>query len=203
MADFPPVTKAFLNMPSWLFSHVNDSAVWAVIIAFATFLLVAKQIGIANRQTGLLERQDRLLHRRAFLILWAVLMDRVDKGDGRHTRYQISVLNVGTRSASAATVQLRMPDSFAQSVAWASPFRSWYGTPDLPGFLRLEVDLDRHFFVDVVVKYAQIVAIRHPGDVDSPLPHIEWRLAFEDDVVPEKSAWEPLTTRDNLPDKYR
>jgi hypothetical protein len=112
---------------------------------------------------------------------------------------ELGVMNVGTRTAQAATLQLLIPSTFNnQAMFGDTSYPRWFRAPEVEGYSRWEVDIDRNFFVDVPVTRAAHVAFFYPTDVGDPFEKMQWRIAFGDGVVPGRGQWSPLTTREAM-----
>lgn len=174
-----------------------------ILLAFQQLDLQNREIDLVEQQGKILERQDELLHQRARLIVWATVshlapVSAIVLG----TAIEFTILNVGDRTARAATLELLMPSSADRYPHRAQP--EWYETPDIQGNSRWRIDLERYFFVDIPVKLAARLDLTYRLSVAGTLVNdIKWRIAFEDGVEPARGEWEPLTTREAIADKYR
>ena len=182
-------------------------AALGVVVGILTLLLMARQITlgqnlevIARHQTAILDRQDSVLRARAHLVVWGDVERQRQLSDGFQTSYLgFGVMNIGSRAAQSATLQLLMPDSFdAAAMFGETAYPIWFRTPDGEGLSRWETDLSRLFFVDVPVVRAAFVAFNHPHLEANVLSRIKWRIAFADGIVPGKGQWQELTTRASL-----
>jgi hypothetical protein len=178
-----------------------------VLVGMVTLLLVARQVSLAQNleaisrhQTAILDRQDAMLSQRAQLKVSGKVQRRQNVTETTaQTWVELDVVNVGSRAANSATLQLLMSKLFDSNAMFGTPAGDqWRILPDEEGFFRWETDLDRLFFVDVPLLGAAFVAFNHPRKIENAAGLIKWRIAFFDGVVPGKGLWADLTLRDKI-----
>jgi uncharacterized membrane protein (DUF485 family) len=175
-----------------------------LLVALATFLLVAVQIWIASRQTDLqnreiklvkeqgqlFERQEKQMNQKAHLVLWSVPPLPVGPtGMPSNEAYvMFHIFNDGTKTAAACRILLLHPPGFGGFAG--KPQYDWkevLGSTTVNGLLyrRASLNLQDLFFQNSVNELTRMRG-NYGANVEGP---ILYRLVYADGATPSHTGW--------------